>query len=481
MSQALTSDRGALEAPARDKSPVERFLSLFTEVRAGEGKIALLLTLDVFLVLVSYYLLKVVREPLILLGGAFGLEGATLKAAASAAQALLLLGVVPAYTFLASRVNRVKLITIVTLIFSGCLVVFYLLALIQVPLGLTFFIWIGIFNLMIIAQFWSFANDVYTEEQGKRLFAIVAFGGTAGAIVGAKLGGILAGSIGPYQVMLVAGGLLVVCALLTGLANRLTAGVPKQGQKSNPGASLGSAGGFGLVWKSRYLVLVAFMVLLYNTVNTNGEFILGDTVTEHAKEVAAKTGISDPKELASAAGKIIGAFYGDFYMWVNAVTAVVQLFLVSRIFKWFGVRAALFVLPVIALGGYVVILALPSLVIIKVAKVLENGTDYSLQNTARQALFLPTGREQKYKAKAAIDTFFVRFGDLASFGLVFAATAWLGLRATGVAAINVVLIAFWLLLVVGIAVQHRRLSKVERCSNTARRASRATTCAERAR
>jgi ATP:ADP antiporter, AAA family len=135
---------------------------------------------------------------------------------------------------------------------------------------------------------------------------------------------------------------------------------------------------------------------------------------------------------------------------------------VSRIFKWFGVRAALFVLPVIALGGYVVILALPSLLIIKVAKVLENGTDYSLQNTARQALFLPTSREQKYKAKAAIDTFFVRFGDLASFGLVFAATAWLGLRATGVAAINVVLIAFWLLLVVGIAVQHRRLSKVDR-------------------
>ena len=457
------TEKAPVAGAADRKSLVERILSLFSEVKNGEGKVALLLTLNVFLLLVAYYLLKVVREPLILLGGAFGLEGATLKAAASAGQALLLLAVVPAYALFASRVNRVRLISVVTLIFVACLVGFNLLARLRVPVGLAFFIWIGIFSTMIIAQFWSFANDVYSEEQGKRLFAIVAFGGTSGAIVGAAIGGELAESIGPYQVMLIAAGMLLICAFLTRVINRLQT-LPLESQSRLAGEPLGRAGGFELVWKSRYLLFIAFLVLVYNTVNTNGEFILGDTITEHAKRLASRElppGLTgEPRDLAleEAAGRIIGGFYGDYFTWVNALTAVIQLFLVSRVFKWFGVRAALFVLPVIALGGYTVILAVPSLVVIKAAKVLENATDYSLQNTTRQALFLPTSREEKYKAKAAIDTFFVRFGDLASFAAVYVATIWLGFGRAGVAVINIVLVAVWLLLAAGIAAHHRRLS-----------------------
>ena len=457
------TETASVAGAADRKSLVERFLSLFSDVKPGEGTVALLLTLNVFLLLVTYYLLKVVREPLILLGGAFGLEGATLKAAASAGQAMLLLVLVPAYGFLANRVNRVRLITVVTLIFIACLVGFNVLARLRVPVGLAFFIWIGIFNLMVIAQFWSFANDVYTEAQGKRLFAIVAFGGTAGAIVGAAIGGELAESIGPYQVMLIAAGVLVICAFLTRVINRLQTASDRASSRQE-GKALAGAGGFELVWKSRYLLYIGLLVLIYNTVNTNGEFILGDTVTEYAKRLASNdlpaglTGEPRARALEDAAGKIIGGFYGDFFTWVNALTAVIQLFLVSRIFKWFGVRAALFVLPVIALGGYAVILVVPSLLVIKVAKVLENGTDYSLQNTTRQALFLPTSREEKYKAKAAIDTFFVRFGDLASFGAVYAATVWLSFGRAGVAVINIVLVAVWLLLAIGISVHHRRLS-----------------------
>jgi hypothetical protein len=109
--------------------------------RTGEGAALLLLTLNLFLLLTTYYLLKVVREPLILLGGAFGMKGATLKAAATAAQAALLLGVVPAYGILASRVRRVRLITTVTLIFVACLVAFSVSASLKIPVGLVFFIW----------------------------------------------------------------------------------------------------------------------------------------------------------------------------------------------------------------------------------------------------------------------------------------------------------------------------------------------------
>jgi ATP:ADP antiporter, AAA family len=451
------------KSEGREKGLLERFLSLFAEVRGGEAVVVLLLTLDVFLLLTAYYLLKVAREPLVLLGGAFGLKGATLKAAAAAVQAVLLLGIVPAYAFLADKVNRVKLITIVTTIFVGCLVAFNLAANMKLPIGFIFFIWLGIFNLMIVAQFWSFANDVYTEEQGKRLFAIVAFGGTAGAIVGAWLGGTLAEAIGPFQVMLVSAGMLAACVVLTQVVHRLEDrnASASRDKKDKP---LSGAGGFGLVLKNRYLLLIGLMILIYNTVNTNGEFILGEIVTDQAtataeREVAAGlAGDERANAIKDHAGKIIGGFYGDFFTYVNLLTAFIQLFLVSRIFKWFGVRAALFFLPVIALAGYTTIALVPALMIVKVSKILENSTDYSVQNTTRQALFLPTNREEKYKAKAAIDTFFVRFGDMASFGVVLAATVWLGLGGKGVAAVNIALVAIWLALAVGIARHHKKLS-----------------------
>jgi ATP:ADP antiporter, AAA family len=446
-----------------DKGPLERFLALFADVQRGEGATALLLTLNVFLLLVCYYLLKVVREPLILLGGAFGLKGATLKAAAAAAQALLLLAVVPAYALLANRVNRVRLITTVSAIFIGCLVAFYASARLELPIGLVFFIWLGIFNLMIVAQFWSFANDVYTEEEGKRLFAIVAFGGTAGAIVGAWLGGELFKVIAPTEIMLVSAVLLAICVVLTNVINRRTDQAAKA-TKSEDKQALNKRGGFRLVFEKRYLLLIAFMILVYNTVNTNGEFILGSIVSSEAEKRAAaevSVELADPeraKAIESAAGKLIGGFYGSFFTYVNVLTAVVQLFLVSRIFKWFGVRVALFVLPVVALGSYSAILLFPALAVVRIGKILENGTDYSLQNTARQALFLPTSRDEKYKAKAAIDTFFVRFGDLASFGIVYVVTSSLKLDATGVAVVNVVLVIIWLALLAGIATEHKKLS-----------------------
>src|SRR5262249_1969543 len=131
---------------------LERLLGLFADVRAGEGRVAILLALDVFLILTAYYTLKVVREPLILTGRAFGLSGATLKAAAAGGQALLPLAVVPAYAALAARVGRVRLINIVTAIFVASLALFGLLAACHAPVGFAFFIWLGIFNVMVVAQ-----------------------------------------------------------------------------------------------------------------------------------------------------------------------------------------------------------------------------------------------------------------------------------------------------------------------------------------
>ena len=149
---------------------------------------------------------------------------------------------------------------------------------------------------------------------------------------------------------------------------------------------------------------------------------------------------------------------GDFYGWVNLVGLLIQVFLVSRLFKTIGVRGALFVLPLIALGSYTLMAILPVLGVIRIAKVLENSTDYSIQNTARHALFLPTSREAKYKAKAAIDTFFWRVGDMLQGGVVLVGT-WLAFTARHFAWINIVLVSVWLVLIVGIYREHKKLVK----------------------
>ncbi|HEV2086358.1 MAG TPA: hypothetical protein VGR09_14875, partial [Gemmatimonadales bacterium] len=170
---------------------LDRALRLFADVQAGEGGTALLLALNVFLLFTAYYVIKPIREALILSGG-----GAEVKSYAAAGQAMLLLALVPAYGALADRLPRRALLNTVTAFFVLCLVAFYGLTRANVAVGVVFFLWVGIFNLMIVAQFWSFANDVYTKEQGERLFAIVAFGGSLGAVVGSVVTGRLIPVIG---------------------------------------------------------------------------------------------------------------------------------------------------------------------------------------------------------------------------------------------------------------------------------------------
>lgn len=450
------------------RSLLERLLGVFTEVKAGEGATALLLTLDVYLLLTTYYIVKPVREALILSG-----QGAEVKSYASAGQALLLLLAVPAYAWLASKLPRRRLINGVTIFFAACMVVFYLLSRIHIPyLGVIFFLWVGIFNLMVIAQFWSFANDVYTPEQGKRLFAIVAFGASFGAVTGSVIAGRLIGPLGVEQMLVVAAVILVTTLLLTNVIDSrerrrvATAALPGSSSAvsgATPGAvktdavmreaePLGRSGAFQLVMRNRYLLLIALLMLFLNWVNTTGEYILGRVVSRTAENLVA-SGLSHGLDKE----QWIGKFYSDFFSWVNVVGVVTQLFLVSRILKFLGVRIALLFLPVIAIGGYLSLAVYPVLGVVRWAKTAENATDYSLQNTVRNVLFLPTTREQKYKAKQAIDTFFVRAGDVLSAALVFVGTTYLAFQTKQFALFNLGLVAVWILLAVLIGIRHRQL------------------------
>ncbi len=429
------------------KGRLDRLLSVFADVRAGEGAGALLMALNGFLLLAAYYLLKTVREALILTEG-----GAEIKTYSAAGQAVLLLLIVPAYGAFASRVNRMRLIGWVTVFFIVNLALFAAVGAQGVHEGVVFFLWLGIFNVLVVAQFWAFANDLYTATQGKRLFPIIGAGVSIGGWCGARAASKLMQPLGPYGMMLVAAAMLGVTILITYAANRRAVAQASKQKAAEAQQAIAGKDGFRLVAHDRYLILIALLVVLLNVVNTGGEFLLGKLVTAEAAEIAG----AGP-EAAAARRTFVGEFYGDFFSWVNLAGMLLQMFLVSRIFHYIGVGGALFILPLIALGGYSTMCVIPALAIIRMVKILENATDYSVQNTARQALFLPTSREAKYKAKAAIDTFFMRFGDVLAAVVVFAGTK-LHLSLAAFAGVNLALTLGWLGVVALIHCEHARRS-----------------------
>ncbi len=433
------------DAPSRGLC--ERFLGLFTVVLPGEAPKALLLALNIFLLLLAYYLIKPVRDALLLAG-----NEAAIKSYLGAAQAVLFIFVVKAFSALASKRPRHILIAWVTLFFASNLVVFYALHLAGLalrPMGIAFFIWIGIFNYLIVAQFWGFANDLYTEEAGKRLFPLIAFGATFGAVSGSQIANWLIVPLGLYRMMLVSATVLVVTVFLSVRVHHLEVRAcvqeaadctdeRKLALKAQE-EPLKKGGGFKLVFKSRYLIFIALLIGVYNFINATGEYIISDVSRRAALEVI-QAGTAGGLSLE----QIIGRFFADYQLLTNLLALVIQLFLVSRIFKWIGVGGALFILPFIALGGYGYIAFGASLLLVKWVKSLENGTDYSVMNTTRAALFLITPREEKYKAKAAIDTFFVRGGDALAALAVFVGTTWFALPIERYAIINVVMVVVWL-------------------------------------
>ena len=432
------------EAP---KSLLERALSVFADVRAGEGVSTVLLAANIFLLLAGYSLMKPARDGLILTEG-----GAEVASYSAAAQALLLMVAVPIYGWLGTRVVRIKLISIVVTFFAGTLLAFYAGGIAGLREGVAFYIWIGLINVFIVSQFWQFATDLFTEGQGRRLFPMIGVGQSLGAWVGAATVAPLVEGLNytPYTLMF-----LGACVLMVALGTTLAVNA-REANRAHPevrdagNETLGPQGGFELILHDRYLLWIAVLIVLLNIVNTTGGYVLNRLIVD---EAAARFG-TDPSAVA-ASRQFVTAFSGSISAMVNLIGLLLQLFATSRVIRLMGVRGALFVLPVIALVNYSIIIVAPLLAVVRIGKILENSTDYSIQNTLRQALFLPTSREAKYKAKAAIDTFFTRTGDVVSAGCVYFGQV-LGVTTSAFAVINVLLTVLWLGVARQIAKEHRR-------------------------
>jgi AAA family ATP:ADP antiporter len=415
----------------------------FSKVHPDEAPTVVLMTLAAFLLLTGYYLLKTVREPLILLQG-----GPEVKLYARAAQAVLMVGIVHAYGELARRVGRAHLLRNVFLFFISNLVVFAVLAKLDVPIGLAFFLWVGLFSYKIVAQFWALAADIYSEEQGKRLFPIIGGGSSIGAVVGGLFAKTLV-PFGPPVLMGTAVFILLACVGLLVTIERRTRAVPATHGAAAPApeAPLAAESAWRLLARDRYLWFIAGMVIFLNWVNSSGEYVLDRTLVAAAKEAAAAG--------TTTSQAYIGSFKADYYAWYNAIGVALQLLAVSRIFALVGVRGALYFMPFFALGAYGTAFVVPTLAVVRLVKIGENSMQYSLQDTTRHALFLVTSRVEKFVGKTAVDTIAVRVGAIMSALFVYTGSR-LGWSARMFAGINVVLAVAWLFFVWLIGHEHRR-------------------------
>lgn len=441
-----TTDRAPAQRASK-RSPCERVLGLFTTVRAGEGQSAALFSIYALLLLVCYYVLKTVREPLLLAGGS-----AALKSYAYGAIAAVLLVTVPLYGALLKRIEPRLLIRSITAFFMVNLALFYLLGRAGLDVGFAYYVWVGVFGVTILAQLWAHAAHTFSVEAGQRLFPLIMAGAAIGALVGPRLCSALFPLLGPWSLMLVA---IALLAATLPLVERCSRTVPPQSCRSDLTASASASASasddraahplnaFTLVLGDRYLLLLALLAVLLNCVNTTGEYILTELVIRDADRQVAIDAALDKADL-------IASFYGNYYMAVNALGLLLQMFLVARIFRWIGVHGAALVLPIVAFIGYGLVVFLPIFSIIRAVKILENSTEYSIMNTARHALFLPLPANHQYEGKTAVDTFFWRLGDLVQAGWIYAGLHWFGFGFRQFAAFNMLLALGWIVLTVQI-------------------------------
>lgn len=425
-------------------------LTRFVKVEPAEVRALLWSFAYFFVLLCSYYVLRPVREEMGIQAGVHNLPWlftATLVA---------MLCAVPIFGALCARLPRAVLLPVVYGFFALNLLLFYAAFAVDAWRPLTarvFFVWLSVFNLFVVSVFWSFMVDLFTAEQGKRLFGFIAAGGTTGAITGPLVTAVLAPLVGPVPLLLVAAALLTVAIGCIHRLNRLAANrgaAPRGAGSGTPAAAHGEALG-GSMWsgiravlRSRYLLGICFYLLCYTVLSTLLYVEMMRLVAENFADSGARTRLFAGLDLA-----------------VNTLTLAVQVFLTGRVLERLGVTVTLALLPAFAVAGFTVLAAAPLLPVLLVFGVLRRAGEFALSKPAREILFTVVARADKYKAKNFIDTFVYRGGDAlaAWFGAGLRALA-LGLSA--VSAIAVPIAGAWLAVAVWLGRRHRLLLEAPR-------------------
>jgi len=383
-----------------------------------------------FCVLASYYMLRPVREAF---GAAAGVEGLPWLFTGTF---LAMLAAVPVFGALAARFPRRTLLPIIYAFFIACILGLFVLlrsgaAAPWAPAA--FFIWLSVFNLFVVSVFWSFMADVWHEEQARRLFGVIAAGGSAGALAGPALTAYLAGWLGPVNLLPIAAvvlaGALVCIVWLRRWASPLplTLPSPPVGERVEEGPLGGSAlGGITGLLRSSYLLAICAFVALGTVLGTFIYFQQAQIVRAAYADPGQRTAVFAAMDLA-----------------VNTLTIGAQLFVTGRLAAHFGLSRLLAFLPALSLAGFTALAIVPTAAVLIVYQVLRRAATYGVTGPAREVLFTVLGREDKYKAKSVIDTVVYRGGDAAS-GWLFAWLTALGLGISGIAVVALPLAIGWI-------------------------------------
>jgi len=288
-----------------------------------------------------------------------------------------------------------------------------------------FFVWLSVFNLFVVSVFWSFMVDIYSQEQSRRLFGIIAVGGTSGAIAGPALTAQLATILGVFNLLLVSAAMLAValiCIWRLRLWARETTGA------DNDRVALKGHWWEGLtrVCQSRYLWGVSGYILLYTTAATFLYFIQAHVVEDAFASSAQRTRVFALIDLAT-----------------NSLTVALQLFVTSRVVQRWGVAVLLSIVPAVVAVGFLALGWAPALAVVAAVQVLRRAGNYAMARPGREMLYGVLARVDKYKSKNFIDTVVYRGGDAVS-GWLYTGMAVVGLGMGGIAWAAIPLALLWL-------------------------------------
>ena len=408
--------------------PLHRILLYFVHVRTSEIAALGWAWLYFFCVLSSYYVIRPIRDEV---GVATGVENLSWLFTGT------LVGMVlfnPPFAALVSRLPRRQFIRYTYRFFMSNLVAFLLAMHVapetsQVWVGRVFFIWVSVFNMFVVSIFWATMVDLFTREQGKRLFGFIAAGATIGAIVGSSMTALLVGVLGTANLLLVSAILLELGVFAFGrLARAATVGAAADTALHQERPIGGGAwAGVIEVVRSPYLLGICSYMLLFTTLSTFLYFQQAAIVEAQVTDRAART-----------------ALFAQINLAVNVITLIVQTTMTGRLVRWLGLALTLTILPAFTIAGFTLLGVMPTMVVIVGFQVLRRAGEYGLARPAREILFTTVSREAKYKAKSLIDTFVYRAGDQVG-AWSFALLAMAGLGVTGVAWAAVPLSAAWLI------------------------------------
>jgi AAA family ATP:ADP antiporter len=377
-----------------------------------------------FTLLAGYYVLRPLRDQMGIAGGVKNLPWLFTATFVS------LLVAQPLYGALVARLPRVRFIPVVYHFFVANLVLFWLLLFFDIEkviVARVFFVWVSVFNLFVVAVFWSFMADLFTSEQGKRLFGFIGAGGTAGALLGPVITIWLSGPLGPVN-LLIAAAILLELAVLCVHRIEQVADPPTEVDPRAQRIGGSALAGLSELIRSPYLLGVAGWVSLLSFGATIAYLAQANIVSATIHDAASQTRLFAGIDLA-----------------VGLLSLATQVFATAAFLKRFGTGISAAALPAIYVAGFGALAIAPSLSAVVTLQVAQRWMNFAIANPARQVFFTVVGREEKYKAKNLIDVVIYRGSD-ALYGWVYDSLQALGLKLGAIALCVVPVAAGWLFL-----------------------------------